>query len=205
MLCRERSTRAKASVRANPGMALAVDGAFKELPGMLEDVAVVLFPIALAYAAIRDLASYEIPNWLSLAIAADFLAAALAGSPDLAVIGWHLSAGLAVLLVGALLFARGMLGGGDAKLLAACAVWVGWSGLPQFFLVVSVAGGLLALLILCFRRAGLPRSWAQRAWILRLHSDEKGIPYGVAIGVGGVLMLGDLPLVGSLPVGVLAH
>ncbi len=165
---------------------------------MLENIIVLLFPLALLYAALRDLASYQIPNWLSLAIVADFFAGALATSLDISAIGWHLSAGLATLLVGILLFARGLLGGGDAKLLAACAVWVGWPGLPRFCLVVAVLGGLLALLVLGLRRVSLPAWWAERAWIRRLQSAEQGIPYGVAIGIGGVVVFKDLPLVAPL-------
>ncbi len=164
---------------------------------MLESVVILLFPIALAYAAVSDLTSYEIPNWLCLAIVADFLAAAVAGSLEMSAVGWHLSAGLAVLLVGMLLFARGIVGGGDAKLLAACAVWVGWSDLLRFCLVVAVIGGLLAVLLLGLRRVKLHASWAGRAWFRRLRSAEQGIPYGVAISIGGIVMFKDLPLVAS--------
>ena len=163
---------------------------------MLETVAVFLFPVALVYAAVRDLASYEIPNWLTLAITVDFLAAALAGSYGISLVGWHLSAGLAVLFAGALLFAWGVVGGGDAKLLAACAVWVGWTGLARFILAVVIIGGLFALLVLWLRRAKLHGSWTEKPWIRRLLSDEEGLPYGVAIGLGGMLTLGKLPWAG---------
>lgn len=172
---------------------------------MLENIIVLLFPLALLYAAFRDLASYQIPNWLSLAIVADFVAGALATSLAISAIGWHLSAGLATLLVGILLFARGLIGGGDAKLLAACAVWVGWPGLPRFCLVVAVLGGLLALLVLGLRRVSLPAWWAERAWIRRLQSAEQGIPYGVAIGIGGVVVFKDLPLVAPLVASAASH
>ncbi len=99
---------------------------------MLEFVVVLLFLIALVFAAARDLTSYEIPNWLSLAIVADFLVGTVLGALEMSAMAWHLSAGLAVLFVGIFLFAGGIVGGGDAKLLAACAVWVGWPGLLQF-------------------------------------------------------------------------
>ena len=160
---------------------------------MLETIAVFLFPLALVYAGVHDLASYEIPNWLTLAITVDFLAAALAGSYGFSLVGWYLSAGLAVLFAGALLFAWGIVGGGDAKLLAACAVWVGWTGLVQFILAVAIIGGLFGLLLLWLRRANMHGSWTEKPWIRRLLSSEQGIPYGVAIGLGGIVTLGDLP------------
>ena len=166
---------------------------------MLEQVAGFVLLAALVYAALSDLTSYEIPNWLSVVIVADFVAAALAGTIALADIGWHLSAGLAVLAVGVVVFARGIMGGGDAKLLASCAVWSGWSGLPRLFLAVAIAGGLFALLILGLRRLKLPAAWTERAWIRRLHSPERGIPYGVAIAIGGVLVFSDLPLADAAP------
>ncbi len=166
---------------------------------MLEQVAGFVLLAALVYAAFSDLASYEIPNWVPLVIVADFFAVALGGRFGLADIGWHLSAGLAVLAVGVIVFARGIMGGGDAKLLASCAVWSGWAGLPRFFLAVAIVGGLFALLILCLRRVKLPAAWTERPWIRRLHSPERGIPYGVAIGIGGVLVFGNLSLAVAAP------
>ena len=102
---------------------------------MVESVVILLFPAALVYAAVSDLATYQIPNWLSLAVVVDFVAAAVVGSLDIAAFGWHLGAGVAVLVAGILMFARGIVGGGDAKLMAACAFWVGWAGLA-----IGIAG-----------------------------------------------------------------
>ncbi len=164
---------------------------------MLEIIVVLLFPLALVYAAVRDLTSYEIPNWLSLAIVADFLVAAALGSVEMSAIGWHLGAGLAVLVGGIVLYTRGILGGGDAKLLAACAVWVGWAGLPRFGLLVAISGGLLALAVIGLRRIGLPKTVSDTAWVRRLGSADYGVPYAVAIGVGVVVMFKDMPLVAA--------
>ncbi len=162
---------------------------------MILTIVVLLFPLALMYAGGRDLMSYEIPNWVSLAIVADFLALALLGPVDLSMVGWNLSAGAAVLIVGAALFFAGIMGGGDAKLLAACAVWVGWSGLLKFCFVVSIAGGVFALLIIAAKYAKLPKAWREGTWLGRLCSGEKGLPYGVAIGLGGIVMFRELPVV----------
>ena len=121
---------------------------------MLQTIATFLFPLALLYAGTRDLMSYEIPNWVSLAMIAAFLVAAFAGSFRLADIGWHLAAGAAVLVVGFILFAAKVLGGGDVKLLAACAVWIGWMGLLKFFMFVALVGVYSRSLSLFF--GGLP-------------------------------------------------
>ena len=161
---------------------------------MLQTIATFLFPMALLYAGTRDLMSYEIPNWVSLAMIAVFLVAAFAGSFRLADIGWHLAAGVAVLAVGFILFAAKIFGGGDAKLLAACAVWICWTGLFKFFIFVALIGGVFALALIVFRRLTLPDSWTKRRWIRRLHDRKGGIPYGVAIGLGGILMVPELPL-----------
>ena len=60
---------------------------------MLVMVAVFVFPIALAYAAVCDLTSYEIPNWISLTLLAVFLVASVFGSLGFVNIGWHLAVG----------------------------------------------------------------------------------------------------------------
>lgn len=162
---------------------------------MIQTIVEILFPVIMVYAAARDVTSYEIPNWVSLSIVANFLAAALVGSVDLSVVAWHLGAGVAVLFVGALLFFGGIFGGGDAKLIAACAVWVGWSMLAKFLLLVAIFGGILALAILVLRRLDLPASWLRSAWLRRVHSREEGVPYAVAIALGSILMFRELPLV----------
>jgi prepilin peptidase CpaA len=161
---------------------------------MLQTIAILFFTLALLYAGTRDLMSYEIPNWVSLAMIAAFLVTAFAGPFPLVDIGWHLAAGAAVLAVGFILFAIKVFGGGDAKLLAACAVWVGWAGLLEFFMFVALIGGVFALALIVFRRLILPESWTKKPWIQKLHDQEGGIPYGVAIGLGGILMVPELPL-----------
>lgn len=162
---------------------------------MIQTIVEILFPVTMVYAAARDVTSYEIPNWVSLAIVANFLAAAFVGSIDMSVVAWHLAAGAAVLVVGATMFFAGVFGGGDAKLLAACAVWVGWAGLAKFLLLVAILGGVLAIFIFALRRLDLPASWLRAAWLRRIRSREEGIPYAVAIALGSILIFRELPLV----------
>jgi len=159
---------------------------------MIELIALAAFAGLLVYAACSDVASLTIPNWLSVAMAALFGPLALLTHAPLLEIGVHYAFGLAILTVGFFLFQANVLGGGDAKLLAAAAVWTGLGAFPVFILGTAVAGGALALAILTARNwspllAGLP------PFVTRLLTPKSGLPYGVAIMVGGLLALPTLP------------
>src|SRR5262245_15880376 len=117
-----------------------------------------LFPAAMAFAAASDLVTMTISNRLSLALAAGFfVAAAIVGMP-LQQVGIHVLAGLMVLSITFVLFALGWIGGGDAKLAAATALWFGFGNLLEYFFLASLMGGGLALLLLAVRRYPLPIS-----------------------------------------------
>ncbi len=147
---------------------------------MLEHALLLVFPAAMAFAGAMDLLTMTIPNRVSLVLAAAFpIAAAFAGIP-LDQLLLHLGAGTLVLAIGVLFFSQGWLGGGDAKLLAAAALWIGLDDLLTYCTAVAILGGVLALLILAFRRlpiAAMPGP----GWALRLHRSGSGIPYGLAI------------------------
>ena len=162
---------------------------------MIESIGIGVFFAAVTYAAYSDLTSYEIPNWISLVIVADFVVTAGFGTPGFATIAWHLGVGAAMLAAGFALFAAGVFGGGDAKLFAASSVWFGLAGLLKFAVYVALVGGLLALAILCLRRLAPPASWAGWNRLRRLRSRDQGIPYGVAIAAAAGLMFLPLPLV----------
>ena len=162
---------------------------------MIETIGIGVFLVVAAYAAYSDLTSYEIANWISLVIVADFVVTAAFGAPEFAAIAWHLGVGVAMLAAGFALFAAGIFGGGDAKLFAASSVWFGLAGLFKFVVYVALVGGLLALAILCLRRFALPASWAAKSWLRRLHSRDQGVPYGVAIAAAAGLMFLPLHLV----------
>ncbi len=145
-----------------------------------------------AYAAFSDIARYRIDNWISLAILADFIVIAAFGAAfgalDPLAIVWRLGAGAALLIAGFALFAAGIIGGGDAKLLAASAVWFGWSGLFRYVILMTLLVGLLALAVLGLRRVAPPHAWSGRKWLIDLRSGDHGIPYGVAIAAASWLM-----------------
>lgn len=147
-----------------------------------------LASLALAAAALHDIAARTIPNRLSLAIAgAGLLARVLADEL------------LPGLLVGGLVFLLGwaawrcrVMGGGDVKLLAACALLVPPAAAPGLVLAVALAGGVLALAYLGLRpwvAAPAParpaplfaRARRAEAWRIRRRGP---LPYGVAIALG---------------------
>lgn len=154
---------------------------------MFEHVVVLAFPAAMAFAGAMDLLTMTIPNRVSIAIAATFLAAAIVVGLPAEQILWHVGAGALMLAVGILFFAAGWLGGGDAKLLAAAALWIGFNDLVAYLALVSVLGGVLALAILGFRRLPVA-AFPCPDWVLRLHGRGTGIPYGLAIA-GGALWI----------------
>lgn len=152
-------------------------------------LAMLVLPMLLALAAGFDLASYTIPNRLSLAIVAAFAVfAAVSGFPG-AAWGSHLAAGLVALAAGFALFAAGWIGGGDAKLFAAVALWFGFGDLMNYALIAAVLGGGLTLGLLVMRRIPLPGVLIRQSWIARLHDDRAGVPYGVALAAGALVVL----------------
>jgi prepilin peptidase CpaA len=103
-------------------------------------------------------------------------------------IAHHLAAGVLMLVVGVLLFIPGWLGGGDAKLMAAIGLWIGAGNLLAYTLYVALAGGLIAVVFFAVRSVPLPRALLGEAWALRLHRHDSGIPYGLALAGGALLV-----------------
>jgi prepilin peptidase CpaA len=149
----------------------------------------VIFPFCMAYAAISDMLSMTIANRVSVLLVLAFAILAPLTGMDWQTFGLHLAAGFAVLAVTFTLFAMGGMGGGDAKLLAATAVWMGL-GMPLMeYLVYSAAlGGLLTLLILMYRGSPLAVYTGHNVLLRKLADKEVGVPYGIALGVGGILV-----------------
>ncbi len=107
----------------------------------------------LIVAAYGDICRRRIPNELVISIAILGLARMIiVGEPGAAL--WTLAAGAAVLFTGFLLFWRGLIGGGDAKLLAAVVLLVGYRELADLLLIMSLVGGLLALVVIAIDRLG---------------------------------------------------
>lgn len=149
----------------------------------------VVFPFLMAYAAVRDLLTMLIPNGISIALVVAFAAFAVASNLGWPEVGFHVGAGLATLAVTFTLFALGFIGGGDAKLAAATALWIGFDHLAEFLVVASVAGGALTLAILYARTYPLPAIVARLPFAVHLHDAKTGVPYGIALSAAALTVL----------------
>ena len=163
--------------------------------------------ILLIAAAASDITRYRIPNIIVYAIVAAFAAGAIFNFAWPAIV-WPVLAGVAMFLLGAGLFALGLFGGGDVKLIAAMALWTGFADLPRFLLIMGAAGGLLGLVLLLKRRRQQPAmarsapgptdSSAAGAAVAAAPTPEtpapeaprptrkSHIPYGVGIAIAGL-------------------
>ena len=155
---------------------------------LTEAIGLTLFPATMAFAASSDLFTMTIANRVSLFLVAGFFLLALLIGMSPAAIGWHLGAGAAVLVIGFALFSFGWVGGGDAKLAAATALWFGFSHLFDYLLYASIFGGVLTLALIQFRMLPLPRFLAGREWIERLHRGGGGVPYGIALAAAALVV-----------------
>lgn len=162
-------------------------------------IRLLVFPALMAFAASSDLLTMTISNRLSLALTgAFFVLTATTGMP-LAVVGMHLAAAVVVLVVAFGFFTQGWIGGGDAKLAAATALWFGFDHLLDYLIYASLFGGALTLLILQFRKLPLPAPLARQVWIQRLHEAEGGIPYGIALAAAALAIY---PKTGWMPTAI---
>jgi prepilin peptidase CpaA len=131
----------------------------------------------LVVAAVIDVRTFTISNRLNAAVALSaplyWMSVALAPWPGMAI---QLAAGLTVFTLLAGAFFAGMMGGGDVKLAAALALWFPPAGTVKFLVLMSLAGGVLTLVILGAHR-------------LRRREGRPEIPYGVAIAFGGLTIL----------------
>ena len=153
---------------------------------MFEFALFLIFPAAMAFAGWMDLFTMTIPNRVSLALIAAFIIIVPFAPMTWDSVGSHLGAGLLMLGVGILMFSFRLLGGGDAKLMAAAALWLGFERLFEYLLLTAVFGGLLSAALIMFRGLVLPPWFYTQAWAMRLHAKRGGIPYGVALAAAGL-------------------
>jgi prepilin peptidase CpaA len=155
---------------------------------ILDLTRLILFPALMAFAAASDLFTMTISNRVSLLLVAGFVVLAIFGGMGLHDILSHAGAGAAVLAVAFTCFALGWVGGGDAKLAAATGLWFGFGHLMDYLIYASLFGGALTLFLLQFRQWPLPYALGSQVWLLRLHHKETGIPYGIALALGALVV-----------------
>ena len=102
--------------------------------------------------------------------------------------GSHVGAAAVVFAVVFVIFAQGWIGGGDAKLAAATALWLGFDHLLAYFLYASLFGGVLTFTMIQFRVAPLPGFLAGQDWAQRLHRMDAGVPYGIALAASALII-----------------
>ena len=148
------------------------------LGGYLHYGLLVALAIALLVAAATDWRRRQIDNWLNLGIALTaplfWWASGLSLWPGVA---WQLGVGVAAFAIFAAMFALKWMGGGDVKLLTALALWIEPEWFLKLLIMMALVGGLLTLVM--------------GAWhIARRQKDRLAIPYGVAIAIAGLWVLG---------------
>ena len=156
-------------------------------------MSVISFPLLVLTAAVKDLTSFTIPNWISLGLVAGWAPAAAAalafGLPASELLSC-MGVGFAALVVGMVMFAMRWIGGGDAKLMAAAALWLGAPGLAPFLMWTTLAGGALTFMLIAARRHGAAfvgdTGPDAQHWVGRLMDRQGDVPYGVAICVGAL-------------------
>ena len=162
---------------------------------MLVALIFVIFPFCMAFAAVSDLLSMTIANRVSLILVGAFLVLAPLTGMDWAQYGMHVAVFAAVLCATFALFAMGGMGGGDAKLIAATSIWIGYSiTLFEYVLVSAIAGGALTLFILWYRGSPLAAYTGGNPLLRHLADKDAGVPYGVALAAGGLLVYPETPL-----------
>ena len=155
---------------------------------MLNSILVLIFPLLMAFAACSDLFTMRISNALVALVVGGFFVMALVAGLTPMEIGMHLAAGALVLAVTFGMFAMGWIGGGDAKLVAAIAIWMGFELLLPYLLYAAVFGGVLTLLLLMGRRYALPGPLLKAGWLVRLHHPKTGVPYGIALAIAAMIV-----------------
>jgi prepilin peptidase CpaA len=165
----------------------------------LSSLMLLALPALVIVAGLKDATSFTIPNWISAAAVLAFApaaAAAMMAGADIGQIGVHLGIGALALMLGMGMWALRWIGGGDAKLFAASALWLGWPAIGPYLLITAIAGGALSLMILNLRA-----DWARAfvpvgpRWVERLREEGGDVPYGVAIAIGALAAFPDSSLV----------
>jgi prepilin peptidase CpaA len=157
------------------------------VPTLTHLAVLLFFPALMAMSASLDLLTYTIPNRLCAALALGYLALAAPAGVPAAEILLNLSCAAAILAIAFVLFTFGFIGGGDAKLAAATALWLGWSLMFDYAMAAAIFSGALTLVILTGRMTTLPAPLSRFPWIARLHDVKAGVPYGIALAAAGLI------------------
>jgi prepilin peptidase CpaA len=151
-------------------------------------------PFLFALGPIYDALTYKIPNWISAALILLFVPAALLSGLTWGAAGMHLLTFATALVFGMALFAFALIGAGDAKFFAAAALWIGPGDMLAYMLIFALAGGVVALGLLVLRRVPAPAFAMRYAFARGLWNPQNKVPYGIALGLGALIVLPGTPL-----------
>ncbi len=154
---------------------------------MIPFLSVTVFPLLMIIAGAGDALSMRIPNWLTALIALLFFPMALITGMPWDMLGLHVAVGIGMFVAGFVLFALGLFGGGDAKLLAAAGLWLGWPDLLPFLVMTAFAGGLLALCVGVWSAVNTASEIKNGSVFRYLGSIKPNVPYGYAFAIGAIL------------------
>ena len=153
---------------------------------MTDIAALIIFPLAMTYAAFSDLFTMTISNWISLILVIAYIGLAFALGIAWTDMAWAFACGALVLAVTFGMFCAGWMGGGDAKLASASAIWLGWAHIMNYGIIAAIFGAVLTLVIVGIRFRPFPSFLPRYGWMMRLHDKNQGIPYGIALAVAGL-------------------
>jgi prepilin peptidase CpaA len=162
-------------------------------------VVLAFFPLTVIYAGFGDLATMRIPNRLIVTM--------LLGYAILAPLAGFSPVQLALSLLDALIvfalafgaFASGWMGGGDVKLLAVAALWLGLPQMLAFLLWTAILRGVLTLALMVFRILPVPQTGLGGiGWASSLHQDKARVPYGMAIAAASLIVFYSTPWIVQL-------
>lgn len=163
---------------------------------MLALIIALSFCGTMIYAAVSDLLLMKIHNIACLFLAASFIILAPLAGLSWHDIAFHMIAALVALLICFGLFAINAMGGGDAKLISATVLWIGFSpNLARYLLISAIAGGILTLMILVLRKLINRKKVKNLRFLYRLTDPAMGIPYGIALAIAGLWIYPHLPII----------
>lgn len=157
-------------------------------------ILIAILPALVIIAGLKDLTSMTIPNWISGLLIVGYFPTAWAVGLSLSTVGVAVGLAVVALVLGAAMFAARWIGGGDAKLMAAAALWLGLSGIAPFLVWTGIAGGAFCLALMVGRRHTQPYLAGSPGWFARLMQPKGDIPYGVAIAAGALMAYPASPL-----------
>lgn len=133
---------------------------------------------------VSDVKSLRIPNAYVVAILLAFVPAFLIAPEQFGAWWEHLGAFAAIFAITYVMFAVGMIGGGDAKLGSALALWVGLKGLMAYVFYMAVVGGVLGLFSLLLKKKKPFTKPKKGSWVATVQDGGNAVPYGIALSIG---------------------